>query len=70
VVLSCLVGEGIRSSLFCLPFCFLGVCERFKDALVASNAAAAALRFLGSGKAVGPGGTILRAGLWVFIYGL
>lgn len=44
--------------------------ERLKDALVASNAAAAALRFLGSGKAVGLGGTILRAGLWDFIYDL
>ena len=69
MVLSCLAGEGVRSSLFCLPFCFLGVWERFKDALVASNAAAAALRFLGSGKAVGTG-RLLRADLWDFIYNL
>ncbi len=69
-VLSYLAGEDVRSLLFCLPFCFLGVWERFKDALVASNAAAAALRFLGSGKAVGPGGMIFRADLWVFIYNL
>ena len=68
-VLSRLSGEGVRSSLFRLPFCFLEVWERFKDALVASDAAAAALRFLGSEKAVGSGGTILRAGLWDFIYG-
>ena len=66
MVLSRLAGEGVRSGLFCLPFCFLGVWERFKDALVASNGAAAALRFLGSGKAVG----LLRAGLWDFIYDL
>lgn len=63
-ILSCLAGEGVRSSLFCLPFCFLGVWERFKDALVASSAAAAALRFLGSGKTVAG---VLRAGLWDFI---
>jgi hypothetical protein len=69
-VLSYLAGEDVRSLFFCLLFCFLGVWERFKDALVASNAAAAARRFLGSGKAVGSGGMILRAGLWVFIYNL
>ena len=69
MVLSCLAGGGVRSSRFCLRFCFLGVWERFKDALVASNAAAAALRFLGSGKAVGLGG-ILWASLWDFIYDL
>jgi hypothetical protein len=62
VVRSCPAGEGVCSSLLCLPFFFLGVWERFKDALVASSAVAAALRFLGSGKAVGPG-ELLRAGL-------
>jgi hypothetical protein len=69
VVFSCFAGEDVRSSLFCLPFCFLGVWERLKDALVASDAAAAALRFLGSWKAVGTG-ELLRASLWDFIYNL
>jgi hypothetical protein len=58
-------GEGGRSGRFCLPFCFRGGCVCLKD--VASSAAIAALRFLGSGKA--DGGSILRVGLWNFVYG-
>jgi len=57
-----------------VPFsfvCFLlsGGVERFKDALVASNAAAAAdASWLWESRRVGR--EILRAGLWVFIYNL
>jgi hypothetical protein len=63
-ILSIPNGEGGRSSRFCLLFCFRGGCVYFKD--VASNAATAALRFLGSGNA--DGGAMARAGLWDFVY--
>jgi len=58
-------GESGRSGRFFLPFCFRGWCVCFKD--VASSATIAALRFLGSGKA--DRGSILRVGLWDFVYG-
>lgn len=59
-ILSSSDRDGGRSGRFCLPLGFRGGCVYFKDA--ASDAAAAALRLLGSGK-VGGGAIVFRAGL-------
>ena len=64
-VLSSPDGDGGRSGRFCLPLGFREGCMYFKDA--ASDAAAAALRFLGSGK-VGGGAIVFRAGRWDLVY--